>query len=140
MKGVPLRVEIGPNECAEETATLVHRPDGETDTVERDGLADTVQEHLDTVHAKLYASAEETLEAGVREAESREEILGTIGQHGGYVRCGWCGAEACEEPIKSAIAAEIVMVPLDRDEEPVHEECAICGAEATETAYFARSY
>ena len=140
LKGVPLRVEVGPNECADGTATLVHRPDGETDTVDRGGLADTVQEHLDTVHAKLYASAEETLEEGVREAESREEILGTIGQHGGYVRCGWCGAAACEEPIKEAIAAEIVMVPLDRDEEPVHQDCAICGEEATETAYFARTY
>ncbi|MFT4945380.1 MAG: prolyl-tRNA synthetase, partial [Halovenus sp.] len=140
LKGVPLRVEVGPNECADGTATLVHRPDGETDTVDRDGLADTVQEHLDTVHAKLYASAEETLEGGVREAESREEILGTIGQHGGYVRCGWCGGAACEEPIKDAIAAEIVMVPLDRDEEPVQQDCAICGEEATETAYFARTY
>ncbi|MEF8783015.1 MAG: proline--tRNA ligase [Haloarculaceae archaeon] len=140
LKGVPLRIEVGPNEVEEGTATLVHRPDGETEAVDRDGIAGTVEEHLDTIYAKLYASAEGTLEGEIREAESREEILGTIGQHGGYVKCGWCGDEACEDPIKDAIAAEIVMVPLDRDEAPIHDECAICDEPAEETAYFAKAY
>jgi len=140
LKGVPLRIEIGPNEVEDEEATLVHRPDGETTAVDRDNIGETVDDHLDEIFAKLYASAEETLEGEIREAESREEILGTIGQHGGYVQCGWCGDEDCEEPIKEAIAAEIVMVPLDRDEEPIHDDCAICGEKAEETAYFAKSY
>ena len=140
LKGVPLRIEIGPNEVADSEATLVHRPDGETVPVDRRGAVEAVEDHLDTVYAKLYASAEETLEGEIREAGSREEILGTIGQHGGYVKSGWCGDEACEEPIKEAVAAEIVMVPLDRDEEPIHDECAICGETATETAFWARTY
>ncbi|MFT4920971.1 MAG: prolyl-tRNA synthetase [Haloarculaceae archaeon] len=140
LKGIPLRIELGPNEVAEESATLVHRPDGDTETVDREGIAATVDDHLETVYAKLYASAEETLEGEIREAGSREEILGTIGQHGGYVKAGWCGNPACEDPIKEAVAADIVMVPLDRDEEPIHEECAICGEPAEETAYFAKSY
>jgi prolyl-tRNA synthetase len=140
LKGVPLRIEIGPNEVEDEAATLVHRPDGETETVDAGAIGETVDEHLDTIYTKLYAEAEETLEGEIREAESREEILGTIGQHGGYVKTGWCGDEECEEPIKDAIAAEIVMVPLDRDEEPIHDECAICGEAAQETAYFAKTY
>ncbi|WP_254280098.1 proline--tRNA ligase [Haloarcula marina] len=140
LNGVPLRIEIGPHEVEDGEATLVHRPDGESETVDREGIDDTAADHLDTIHGKLLADAEETLEGEIREAESREEILGTIGQHGGYVKCGWCGDEDCEEPIKEAIAAEIVMVPLDRDEEPVHDECAICGEDAEETAYFAKSY
>ncbi|WP_335999778.1 proline--tRNA ligase [Halorientalis halophila] len=140
LKGVPLRIEVGPNEVADEEVTLVHRPDGESETADRDGLADAVDEHLDTVFAKLKAAAEENLEENVREAESREEILGTLGQHGGYVKAPWCGDEDCEEPIKDAIAAEIVMVPMDRDAEPTGDECAICGDDAVETAYFAKSY
>ncbi|MCU4801141.1 proline--tRNA ligase [Halobacteria archaeon HArc-gm2] len=140
LKGVPLRIEVGPNEMEDGEVTFSHRPDGESVTESREDLAATVEEQLDAVFAKLYASAEETLEGEIREAESREEILGTLGQHGGYVETGWCGDEACEEPIKDAIAAEIVMVPLDRDEEPIHDDCAICGEEAEETAYFAKSY
>ena len=140
LKGVPLRIEVGPNEVTDGELTLVHRPDGETTTIAREGAAGAVDEHLETIYAKLYAAAEETLEAGIREAESREEILGTIGKHGGYVKAGWCGDEACEAPIKDAVAAEIVMVPLDPDEEPIHETCAICGEPATETAYFAKTY
>ncbi len=140
LKGVPLRVEVGPDEVEDGEVTLVHRPDGERATVSRDGVTPAVEEHLDTVFAKLYADAEETLEGETREAGSREEILGTIGKHGGYVKAGWCGEAACEEPIKEAIAAEIVMVPEDRNAEPVHEECAVCGGDAEETAYFAKSY
>ncbi|WP_299263030.1 proline--tRNA ligase [Halorientalis sp.] len=140
LKGVPLRIEVGPDEVDDEEVTLVHRPDGETETVDRDGLAGAVDSHLDTVFAKLKADAEQNLETNVREAHSREEILGTIGQHGGYVKAPWCSDEDCEEPIKNAIAAEIVMVPMDPDEEPIGDECAICGESATETAYFAKSY
>ncbi|MEF8813419.1 MAG: proline--tRNA ligase [Halovenus sp.] len=140
LKGVPLRVEVGPDEVADGEVTVVHRPDGETATVDRDGVGEAVQDHLDEVFAKLYASAEKTLDGEIREARSREEVLGTIGKHGGYVKCGWCGDEGCEEPIKETIAAEIVMVPLDRDEEPIQDECAICGEAAEETAYFAKSY
>ena len=140
LKGVPLRIEVGPNEVADGEVTMVHRPDGESEVADRDAVVDAVDDALDTVYAKLYAAAEETLEENVREAHGRDEILGTIGQHGGYVKTGWCGDEACETEIKDQIAAEIVMVPLDRDEEPVHDTCGVCGDGAIETAYFAKNY
>jgi prolyl-tRNA synthetase len=140
LKGVPLRIEVGPNEVADDEATLVHRPDGENEVADRDELTEAVGDALDTVYAKLYAAAEERIEENIREAHGRNEILGTLGQHGGYVKTGWCGDEDCEAEIKDQIAAEIVMVPLDRDEEPIHETCGICEEEAEETAYFAKNY
>lgn len=138
LKGVPVRFEIGPNEVEDSEVSVVHRPDGETIAEARDGIATTAQDHLDEVYAKLYATAEQHLEENVREAESREEILGTIGQHGGYVKTGWCGEEACETEIKDQIAAKIVMVPMD--DEPIHDTCGVCGESAETTAYFAKSY
>jgi prolyl-tRNA synthetase len=145
LKGVPLRIEIGPNEVDDGVLTLAHRPDGEKHEVSREGVVSTVEAHFDEVYAKLYAAAEETLEGSVRDADSRDEILGTLGRHGGYVKAPWCGEEACETEIKDQIAAEIVMVPFHADDEPgelVHEgeACAICGDDAVETAYFAKSY
>jgi prolyl-tRNA synthetase len=145
LHGIPLRVEIGPNEVDDNVLTLAHRPDGEKHEVSRENVVDTVESHLDEVFAKLYAAAEETLEGSVREATSRNEILGTLGRHGGYVKAPWCGEEACETEIKDQIAAEIVMVPFHDDDEPgdlIHdgEPCAVCDEDAVETAYFAKSY
>ncbi|MGB9986305.1 proline--tRNA ligase [Salarchaeum japonicum] len=140
LKGVPLRIEIGPNEVEDEELTFAHRPDGEQSVVNREGLVDSVDEHLDAVQEKLYESAEENLEENVREADSPEEILGTIGKHGGYVKTPWCGDEACEQVIKEKIAAEIVMVPFDEEHEPDADECTLCGEEASKTAYFAKTY
>ncbi|MFC7155433.1 proline--tRNA ligase [Halomarina halobia] len=140
LKGVPLRIEVGPNEVEDGEVTLVHRPDGESEAADRSDLVEAVEGALDTVYAKLYAAAEENLESNVREADSRNEILGTIGRHGGYVKTGWCGEEACEAEIKEQIAAEIVMVPMDEDEPPIHDTCGVCGEGAETTAYFAKSY
>jgi prolyl-tRNA synthetase len=142
LKGVPVRFEIGPNEVDDDVVTVVHRPDGESKEVPREDIAETVRAEFDEVYAKLYATAEENLAENVREADSRADILGTIGQHGGYVKAPWCGDEDCEAEIKDQIAAEIVMVPLNDEESEIHggEECAVCGDDAEETAYFAKSY
>ncbi len=151
LNGVPLRIEIGSNEVADETVTLVHRPDGEQVEADRADVVGAVEAELDAVFEKLYAAAEENLEENVREADSVEQILGTIGQHGGYVRAPWCGDEACETVVKDEIAAEIVMVPLDAEadsaaaaregaETPDSDECAVCGDGAEHVAYFAKTY
>ncbi|SEH39846.1 prolyl-tRNA synthetase [Halopenitus malekzadehii] len=144
LNGVPLRIEIGPNEVEDGELTLVHRPDGESIVEDREDVSDTVESHFDEVYAKLYAAAEETLDGAVREADDRAEILGTLGRHGGYVETPWCGDEDCEAEIKEQIAAEIVMVPFEDDDELLgtdHEEtCGVCGDPAERTAYFAKSY
>ena len=140
LKGVPVRIEIGPNEVDDGEVTVVHRPDGESTVESREGVAETIEGHLDAVFEKLYDTAEQNLEENVREAYSRDDILGTIGRYGGYVKTPWCGDEECEAAVKEQIAAEIVMVPFDEEKEPIGEECSICGEEAVETAYFARSY
>ena len=144
LNGIPLRIEIGPNEVDDEELTMVHRPDGESIVEDHEDTAETVQDHLDEVFAKLYADAEANLEGEVREADNRADILGTLGQHGGYVKTPWCGDEGCEEEIKDQIAAEIVMVPFEEEDDLVdadHDEtCGVCGEAAERTAYFAKSY
>jgi prolyl-tRNA synthetase len=144
LKGVPVRVEVGPNEADDGTVTVVHRPDGESSEEPREDVAATVEDHLEAVYAKLYAAAEENLESNVRDADSRADILGTIGRHGGYVRAPWCGDEGCEAEVKDQVAAEIVMVPFeddgDKQLELADETCALCEEAAVETAFFARSY
>jgi prolyl-tRNA synthetase len=151
LHGVPLRIEVGPNEVDDEVVTMVHRPDGEQIEADRGDVAPAVEDELDEIYDKLSENASETLAENVRDADSVETILGTIGQHGGYVRAPWCGDEACETVVKDEIAAEIVMVPIDEDEDdpqaareggedPDADECAICGDHAEHLAYFAKTY
>ncbi|MEY7848549.1 proline--tRNA ligase [Natrarchaeobius sp. A-rgal3] len=150
LNGVPLRLEIGPYEVEDEEVTLVHRPDNEESVEKREEIVDAVDTHLETIYDKLYETAAENLASNIREAESPEEIMGTIGKHGGYVKVPWCGDPACEEAIKEKVSAEIVMQPLEDQggttagvpKAPDDEDatCAVCGEPADQLAYFAKSY
>ena len=154
LKGVPLRIEIGPNEVEDEVVTAVRRSDNENTKreLDRTELVDEVDDQLDTVFDELYAKAAENLAENVRTADEPTEIMGTIGQHGGFVKTPWCGDEACEEVIKEKVAAEIAMLPLEDGEAPEAaveggeevevegDECTMCGEDATEVAYFAKTY
>ncbi|WP_435345018.1 proline--tRNA ligase [Haloarchaeobius sp. HRN-SO-5] len=152
LNGVPVRFEIGGYEVEDEEVTVVHRPDGEELVEDRADVVDATQDHLEAVYDKLYEAAEENLRENVREVEEVNEILGTIGQHGGYVKTPWCGDEACEEAVKEKVHAEIVLLPMEEGEDPETElrggealavesdECTMCGEPAEEVAYFAKTY
>ncbi|MFB6147642.1 MAG: proline--tRNA ligase, partial [Candidatus Nanohaloarchaea archaeon] len=118
--------------------TGVHRDTDEQERFDRDEAVEHVQEDLDAMQDRLLENQKEFQQENVREADSEEEIVDTIQEHGGYVKADWCGREECEEPVKEEVHAEIVMVPLESEE--VNGECAVCGEEAEEVAYFAKNY
>lgn len=147
LKGVPVRLEIGPNEMEEGTVTAVRRDNGQKIEIEIESLENEIGELLDSVQESLYSELEDYLEENIRVAGSKEEVLGTIGQNRGYVKTRWCGNEECETEIKDQVAAEIVVLPFEEDSKPakIHEEdlggeCAICGEKAKKWAYFAKNY
>ncbi len=138
MKGVPLRIEIGPNEVENESLTVVRRDTGEQESIDSEDVEERVEEMLGGIQANMLEEQSSFQRRNVREADTEEEIVEKIREHGGYVKAEWCGDERCETPVKEEVAADIVMVPLE--DEKVEGSCAICGEEATETAYFARNY
>jgi prolyl-tRNA synthetase (EC 6.1.1.15) len=148
LKGVPLRIEIGPDEAESGTATLVRRDTGDREEVEIDRLGDRVDELMAGIQEQMYRELETYQEDNIRTAASKEEILGTIGRSRGYVRAKWCGSESCEAEIKDEVAAEIVVLPFEEDSSPeavqsegtVEGECAVCGGEARKWAWYAKNY
>lgn len=140
LKGVPLRIEIGPREMDEGTVTLVRRDTGENETVGIDELNEAIEETLEDIQVSLYENLKDYRDDHISEAESYEEILELIGRRRGYVKCRWCGDEACEAKVKDQIHAEIVMAPFEDERDTVEGECAICGEDAVEIAYFAKNY
>ncbi|MFP4229980.1 MAG: His/Gly/Thr/Pro-type tRNA ligase C-terminal domain-containing protein, partial [Candidatus Nanohaloarchaea archaeon] len=150
LKGVPLRVEVGPNEVEDEAVTAVRRDNGEKKMgVDREEFIETVEERLEEIQEGLYSELEEYLQENIRKADSKNEILATIGKNRGYVKTRWCGKEECEEEIKDEVSAEIVVLPFQEGSEPdsiqseedhVEGECAVCGEKAERWAYFAKNY
>ncbi|MDY6770125.1 MAG: proline--tRNA ligase [Candidatus Nanohaloarchaea archaeon] len=138
LKGVPLRIEIGPDEMEDGMLTGVHRDTGEQEQFDRDDVAAHVEQDLDAMQDRLLEQQRTFQQENVREAASQDEIEELIREHGGYVKAAWCGDEACEEPVKDAVAADIVMVPLE--DTAVDGDCAVCGEDAAEVAYFAKNY
>jgi prolyl-tRNA synthetase len=140
LKGVPLRIEVGPREVENQDVSIAKRTSNEKQVVDLDDMTNSVEEALEDIQIELYEELEAFRDDHIAEADSLQEILGTIGQQRGYVKAAWCGKESCEERVKEKVHADIVMVPFEDDRGPVSGDCAICGEEAVEMAYFAKNY
>jgi prolyl-tRNA synthetase len=150
LKGVPLRVEVGPNEMEDDTVTTVRRDNQEKEMgLDRKEFLRNIKDTLDDIQESMYQELEEYQEENIREADSKNEILATIGKNRGYVKTKWCGKEECEEEIKEEVSAEIVVLPFQEDSKPatiqkqgeeIDGECAVCREEAERWAYFAKNY
>ena len=150
LKGVPLRIEVGPNEIEEKAVTTVRRDNGEKEMgIDKDKFISNAEDVLDDIQESMYNELEEYQQENIREADSKNEILATIGKSRGYVKTRWCGKEECEEEIKDEVSAEIVVLPFQEDSKPatIQEEgeeisgdCAVCGESAERWAYFAKNY
>lgn len=149
LKGVPLRVEVGPNEVEDDAVTTVRRDTGDKDSRDRKEFLRNIEETLDDIQESMYLELDEYLEENIREAGSKEDVLATIGKNRGYVKTRWCGKESCEEEIKEEVAAEIVVLPFREESKPatiqgsdeeIKGDCAVCGSEAYRWAYFAKNY
>ncbi len=139
MRGVPLRIEIGPRDLEQEQATLARRDvpghEGKTD-VPLSGLAGEVQEMLATIQADLYRRALDFRRAHTHVPHDYAEFAEIISD--GFAYSWWCGDADCEEQIKAETKATVRCIPLEQ--EPGKGKCIRCGKEATERAIFGRAY
>ena len=136
MKGVPVRIEIGPRDIENNQVMVARRDNLEKQPISMDNLADTIVALLDTVQKDLFIKSKANRDKRVVEADSLEGILAGV-ENKNFVKAGWCGCRECEDKVKEfAQATARVMC----DEEGVPEKCAICGKEAKHKVIFARAY
>ncbi len=140
LRGVPLRIEIGPRDVEKESVVFARRdvPGREGKTfVPMAGLADSVGEMLDTIQANMLAAATAFRDANIHEAGNYEELKAIV--DGGWAKAHWCGDDACEAKIKEDTKATSRNIPLDQgDTGP--GICVVCGEPAEKWAYWARAY
>ncbi len=136
MRGVPLRLELGPRDLSQRQVVLVPRVGGTRRSVPMDGAADAVMSALREVQEALFRLAKGFLEAHIVSPSTLDEAVDAIASRKGFVRLGWCGAEACEQALQRATGASPRLIADERAADP----CLACGAEARHVVYFARAY
>ncbi len=138
MKGVPVRVEIGPRDIENGVATVVRRDKfGEKTTLPLDGLAESLTALLQEIHDNMYQKAEENLNKRIRVVKDMDELEKAVND-GCFGLTMWCGDEDCEIAIKEKMQATSRNMPFDQT--PVGDKCVCCGKKAKYKIYFARAY
>ena len=138
LKGIPLRIEIGPRDLKEKKAVLARRDTGEKVSVPLEGIAAGAGETLETIQKSLYSKALAFRDGLTREVADYGDFKAKMESEGGFAVSPWCGDPACEARIKEETKATIRLIPLSEGEP--RGECVACGKKGRKIAYFARSY
>ncbi|MFH1946407.1 MAG: proline--tRNA ligase [Acidobacteriota bacterium] len=138
MRGVPLRLEIGPRDVKSGQAVAVRRDTGAKESLSLDSLPQAVPELLQSIQDNLFNQALDFRRANTRSVCDYEEFKKVIETKRGFLLVPWCGDRACEDKIKEETMATIRVIPLT--EEKTEGVCIRCEKKAGQQAYFARSY
>ena len=136
LKGVPVRIEIGPRDLAENKAVCVRRDTFEKEAVSLENIEETVCTLMDAIQANLFETARAFRDAHTADVHNMEELERQV--NGGYARAMWCGERACEDEIKEKFAATSRCMPFDQT--PIGDTCVCCGKPAKKVIYFAKAY
>jgi prolyl-tRNA synthetase len=138
MKGVPLRLELGPKDIECNQCVLVRRDTREKTFVSLDNLETAVSELLDSLHNSLYARAKQNLEDNTYPCASLEEVKEKMSARGGFAKTMWCGDLECELRMKEEAGVSSRCIPLEQ--EHLGDTCAICGKPAKHMIYWGVAY
>jgi prolyl-tRNA synthetase len=138
MRGVPLRLELGPRDMEKGQAVLVSRIDGEKRFVAQERLNEEVTAFLDEIQKKMFALAKQFMDDHFSAVDTIDELKTQIEEQRGFYLAGWCGSEACEHQVKEETGATSRNIPTEVKE---HKgRCLVCQEEAKHTVVFARAY
>ena len=137
MKGVPIRIAIGPRDLENSTVELARRDDLSKESVAIDQLVDHVQQTLTDMQTKLYEKAKEFTHLNTRTANNIEELKAILDEDGGFVEGYWNGDAETEQKIKDLTKATIRCIPLG---DHAKGECILTGDEGAQKVVFARAY
>lgn len=138
MRGVPLRLEMGPRDMENEQAVLVSRIKGEKHIVPLSELVDRVQQLLHSIQQQMLEQAREFMMTQTKSISSFEEMADLFTDKRGFALAGWCGDDACEKQIKEKTGATSRNIPF----EPLsqHPTCVACGQVAKHQVVYAKAY
>ena len=138
MKGVPLRLELGPRDLAENKVVMTKRVNGEKVIASIEEIEEAIPATLEAVHHDMYQKAKAHLDSKIEEASSLEELTEKL-EKGGFVKMAFCGEMECEDRIKEITKGGTARC-IAKEEAKAGSKCPVCGKEAKIVAYFAKAY
>jgi prolyl-tRNA synthetase len=140
MRGVPLRLEIGPRDVKNHKALAVRRDTREKLPLALEGLNAQVSALLEEIQQNLFSQALQFREDNTRQVTDYAEFKSVIESKRGFIKTLWCGAPECEERIKEETMATIRVVLMEKARGSLSGSCICCGKEKQKQVYFARAY
>ncbi|CAM4252496.1 proline--tRNA ligase [Saccharibacillus endophyticus] len=138
MRGVPVRIEIGPRDIENGVCLLASRLGGDKLTVQLDNVVNEVKQLLDDVQKGMYERALEFRASHFHSVDNLDEMRAQMEEKRGFFLAGWCGSEACEETVRAETGATSRNIPFDPQEHK--STCVACGEAAKHTVVFAKAY
>ncbi|TCL45478.1 proline--tRNA ligase [Harryflintia acetispora] len=138
MKGVPLRLELGPKDIEKGQCVLVRRDTREKAFVPLEKLSAEIPRLLKEIHDSLFARALENRESRTFSATTLEELTKLADERSGYIKAMWCGDLQCEEKLKEVAGVSSRCIPFEQ--EHISDTCVCCGKPAKEMVYWGKAY
>ncbi len=138
LKGIPIRIELGPRDLKQGQVVMVRRDTGQKTPVNEADIPTTIEKLLAEIQDNLFAKAKVMLQEKTNAVQTYDEFKFVLCDKGGFVKAAWCGSADDEAKIKEETGATIRVRPFQKEEPTTN--CVYCGQKAKETVYFARSY
>ena len=138
MKGVPLRIEVGPKDIKDEQFVIVRRDNSEKKFVSKELIIETVLSLLDDIQNNMFNKAKSFQAENTYTVSTYEEFKDILSNKGGFIKCGWDGTSETEAAIKKETKATIRVIPMD--ENPKGLNCIYSGRSAKHEVIFAKAY
>ena len=138
MRGIPIRVEIGPKDIEAGKCVICRRDTGEKTEVSLDELEAKAGEILDKMQKEMLERARAHRDAHTYEAKNMEEFRRLFNEKSGFVKAMWCGEQACEDQIKEELAVTSRCMPFEQEQ--IGDTCVCCGKPAKKMVYWGKAY
>ena len=139
MKGVPVRVELGPKDIEKNQCVIVRRDTREKIFVSLDNLEEAVRKALQDVHDGMYERALKNMQEKTHVATTFDEFVQTAEEKPGFIKAMWCGCKECEEKLKE-VTGGVKSRCIPFEEEHLSDKCVCCGKEAKHMVYWGKQY
>ena len=140
MRGVPLRLEIGPRDVKENKVVLVRRDGTGKESLPIGGIQDRIPQVLTEIQKSLYAGALKFQADHTHQVGDYDDFKNVMEIKRGFIKAFWCGDQSCEDKIKDETMSTIRILPLDQEFDKADAKCICCRREGRALAYFARAY